>query len=626
MKTEITNAAEISVLPLIDNTYKTGGGPFSVGATVVRSPRGPVGEIVECTARNWERIFGTPYPKSVGGAQMEGLRHLADAAKECSVVYVARVVAEDAKYPHLSVIDITDKGAWDGTEGDTYEVNDVVEISGGDKLICVTEHTNGEAEVEPTADSENWEAFTTSYETGSTAYGTDLAIDEGYVLQIFPVDGDPCENRSFEITPVLDVKGGWTAETEYAKNDVVTIDDGTSLVCRVPHTSGDTEPTVAGLTAYSFWEVQSAKHERFHITFYDKNDLGIEYVLEEYDVGVRATDKDDMGRPAFIENLLEQRSQRFRANYNSDLAWASIQDGLLAAGKVAFAGGTNGSDPTDEDWVAAWDMFRDDDIYYYLMFAAGCNSAPALANCIDIAETKHVSFFFDVSPNLNPENALAWIYDTGLHSRQAAAYYSPWAADDLWYGGKTVWGVSGAVAAACAKGNQHYSGATPGVHYSPAGEKRGKLDRTGVQRLFPDFTINRDDFYNARLNPVIAGMNGGAVIDDSLALHFEANYSRFIWVNRIGDYIIYRFYELATQVKHEPDGITKERLELGMKEIMDAMVTSGAVVEPRDQDTDGPNPYVITVEQEEIDLWMVYWEFCPTGSARRIAGQPILIK
>ncbi len=742
MKTEITNTAEISILPLIDNTYKTGGGPFSVGATVVRAPRGPVGKILAITDRNRERIFGKPWPNGVG-QHMEGLRHLADACKECSVIYAARVVAEDAKFPHMAMIDITDKGAWDGTLGDTYAENDVIEMPDESQLICVVDEfeneelmpnavdrdfsdvsawenvdvatydevddltltadaeaqyctlpvlsapttvglkyrlaftvsglvgtwtvksfdgtqTLGEVEADgaqefdfvpattggfrlvagsatasasfdnfsmievPSAASPSWDAFTTSIETGSSAYGTSLSIGDGYIMQIWPIDGDPCENRSFEIETILDVKGTWVTATEYGRNDVVTIADGSKLVCRLPHTSGATMPTLETMT--SQWELQSAKHERFKIKFYDKTELGVEYLLESYNVGINPTDKDDMGRPAYLPTLLEQRSARFRANYNTDLAWDSIADGLAACGKVAFAGGTNGTEPEDEDWIAAWDMFRDDNIYYYLMFAAGCYSAPVLANCMDIAETKHVSFFFDVNPNLNPDNALQWIYDTGLSCRQAAAYYTPFAADDQWYGGKTVWGVSGAAAAACAIGNQNYTGETPGVHYAPAGEKRGKLDRTGVVRMFPDFVIDRDSFYEARLNPVVPGRSGGAVIDDSLALHYEANYSRFIWVNRIGDYIIYRFYELATQVKHEPDGITKTRLEFGMREIMDDLVIAGAVVNPRNPDIDGNEPYIITVEQEEIDLWMVYWEFCPTGSARRIAGQPILIK
>lgn len=60
--------------------------------------------------------------------------------------------------------------------------------------------------------------------------------------------------------------------------------------------------------------------------------------------------------------------------------------------------------------------------------------------------------------------------------------------------------------------------------------------------------------------------------------------------------------------------------------IMEDLVTSGAQVTPRIPERDGTNPYIITIEQLEIDLWKVNWEVCITGAARRIVGQPKLIK
>ena len=40
MKNVITNAAEITVLEPLDNTYKTGGGPVSVGGCVILANKG----------------------------------------------------------------------------------------------------------------------------------------------------------------------------------------------------------------------------------------------------------------------------------------------------------------------------------------------------------------------------------------------------------------------------------------------------------------------------------------------------------------------------------------------------------------------------------------------------------
>ena len=144
--------------------------------------------------------------------------------------------------------------------------------------------------------------------------------------------------------------------------------------------------------------------------------------------------------------------------------------------------------------------------------------------------------------------------------------------------------------------------------------------------LFPDESPNRDSMVTARLNPVITMASGGACADDDLVMHFEENYLRFGWINDVLDYIDHRFVEAAATAKFEPDGLTREILHDLTKDIMDELVTSGALVAPRDPDTDGIHPYVIEITQPEIDLWHVQWFVCITGAARRIAGQPVLFK
>ena len=616
MKNIITNAADITVLGLIDQTYKTGGGPTAIGGTVIQSPKGPVGEITQVTD-DWQDIFGTPYPAKVG-AKMEGLRHLNDAAAECAYVNVVRVVASDAQFPSIAVKQVQDKGAWaDETE---YSLNDIVTVADG-QLICTTAHTSETPAPTVASPGTNWAAYTSSMVTAAHTFGSTLALGTGFMLQVWPIDGDDSTNRSFEIEKILNHKGAWVTETEYLVNDVATI-SGAEYVCRNAHTS-DAEPTPA---TDANWRALTARDKRFTINFYDKTVAGDEYLLETYEVGILETDVDDMGRPAFIESVLEQQSDIFRCDLGISLTWAAIQDSLGEATKTTFTGGTAGGDPTSQDYIDAWDVFRNENIPVFLLFAAGNYDESVLANCIDIASDRHISFFFDVPYYLDSDAAETWIRETSLSGRQAATYYCPYAATDRWYGGKTGWGVSGAVAAACAKGDANFTGSTPGIHYAPAGAKRATLARTGVKAIFPSDAINRDDFYSARINPVISGDNGGLVIDDSLALHYEQNYSRFVWVNRIANYIDHRFVELAQQFKHEPDGITYRGLTRGIKAILDELVTSEALSKPREPEYDGDSPYIFTVTQQEIDLWLVDWSFCPTGSARRIAGQPRLIK
>jgi hypothetical protein len=170
------------------------------------------------------------------------------------------------------------------------------------------------------------------------------------------------------------------------------------------------------------------------------------------------------------------------------------------------------------------------------------------------------------------------------------------------------------------------AGATPGVHYAPAGLNRAYFSRTSMTQIFPTDVIDRDEFYDARLNPVVTYTTGDTVTDDDLTMWPKSNYLRFGWINDVLDYIDHRFEEGARQLKFEPDGLTRNGLMRMMTGICDEMVTSGALVEPRNPSVDGTAPYVVTVEQVEIDLWKVTWEVCITGAARRIVGQPKLIK
>jgi hypothetical protein len=530
----ITNAAEITILELIDTTYKTGGGPVSVGATVVIANKGPVGTVTQVIDANWKSVFGSPFSKKADG--MEGLRHLADAAKECNYINVVRCVSADARYPSMLVA----KVAGTGEDPDTSSVTKT-----------------------------------------ATAYGTDLAdLGANDLFNIRVIDGDPSTSRKMTISNIDTTK------------------------------------------------------KRFKITITDVDSLGATYTLESYTVGIDPTDKDDMGLPAYIEYVFESNSDRFRVNWNEDIAWAAALEALQdlqtdsASAAIAFTGGTNGSYPTVAERQAAWELLRNDKYIVNLMFAAGEYDADVLATIADIADERHCSAFIDAPPGQKHDDAIDWLTGTsgvGIKSRHVRCYHSPYSANDPWMGGKTVWGVSGAAAAAKARGNANFTGVVPGIHYSPAGTKRGFINRTGMAPLFPDDIVNRDDLYDARINPVVFSNNGGAFIDDDLTLHYESNYSRFGWVNDIVDYTEARFLEAAAAAKHEPDGLTRMILWDLTKAILDELVTSGALVTPRDTSA-GKNPYILTVEQKEIDLWHVQWDICPTGSARRIAGQPKLIR
>ena len=578
MKSTITNAAEISVLQPIDNNYKTGGGDISVGGCLVMAKKGKPFTPIEVYGgtSDLQDNFGMPLPKKADG--MEGLRHVHDAAEACSCVQVVRVVGSDYRYPSLAFLTFIDEGA-EWSEGVEYAANTVVSKD-GKKYLCAYAHTSTAENAPGAATATDWLPFDGPVENGAHAYGEEVTVGEGSFLVIYPVDGDASVNRTVQITDV------------------------------------------------------DSESKRFTVSIFDKDETGEEYELESHTVGIDEDDKDDMGMSAYIETVFERDSERFLVDFMEGLTWAdlegvlkSIESTRTVTHAFAFTGGTAGSTPDVQDWMTGVEVFRNERLPLNLLFAAGIYEPDVLVALAGVADLRHIAFFYDIPPQLKCEEAKEWDADMGLVSRHARGYYSPYAANDQWRGGKTVWGVSGAMASAKARCNATITvGSTPGVHYAPAGEKRANLSRTGLKALFPEDAVNRDQLYDARINPVVSKATGGCVADDDLTHHFQTNYLRFGWINDVLDYIDHRFEEGARQVKFEPDGLTRAGLYDMTKQIMEELVTSGALVAPRDPERDGTSPYIITVEQLEIDLWKVTWEICITGAARRIAGQPKLIR
>lgn len=579
MKSTITNAAEITVLEPIDNNYKTGGGDISVGGCLVVASKGKpfTPMAVYGGTTNLEDKFGSPLPKKAMG--MEGLRHVHDAAEECSYVNVVRVVnALGYRFPSLTFL-IAYDSEQEWADAAAYTAGMVVSKD-GQKWLCATDHT-ATAENAPSVEGgQEWLPFTGHSIASTHRYDEAVVVEDGAFMTLYPIDGDESKNRRIQI-----------------------------------------------------WDVDS-EAKRFTIKILDKDAMGEDYVLESHIVGVDEDDTDDMGMSAYAETVLERDSSLFRCDFLEGTTWEQVEPVLKAVESTrvkeqdfCFEGGTSGGDPTISDWQLGVNVFRNERIALNLLFAAGIYEPDVIVSLDSVANERHLPFFYDVPPQLKYAEAIAWNSDIGLKSRHARAYYSPYSANDQWRGGKTVWGVSGAMAAAKARCNKIVTvGSTPGVHYAPAGENRGYLSRTGLAQLFPEDLLNRDALYEARINPVVPLRSGGCGADDDLTQWFKTNYLRFGWINDVLDYIDHRFYEGASQVKHEPDGLTKTALTNMMVDIMEQLVTSGALVTPRDPDRDGISPYELNIEQLEIDLWKVTWSVCITGAARRIVGQPKLIK
>lgn len=509
----VTNAANISVFELIDNNYSIGGGAASISGTVVVASKGPIGQVLQLNADNWQDVLGKPLPMSAGlGA--EGLRHLAEAAEDASYLQVVRCVAADFKFPSLAFMA-------DGT-------------------------------VVP----------------GSHGPGTKIAPGEDALFTIYIKDGDPSLNRSIAI------------------------------------------------------EDSSVEESLFTIKLYGKSEANEDVELESHTVSLDEEARDDMGAPIFVESLLESRSSRLGVVVGE----AGVED-LQDFASADFEGGTNGGHPDVEDFKKAWNLLASPSVNLTNIFQAGDYDPVIIAHASAIAKGRYIQHFYDAPPYMSHKEAIQWAADAAIQNRQSVLIWGSFTATDPWYGGKALWGFSGAAAAARGRCNAIFSGAVPGVYYTIAGTKRGIVNRRGVKPFFPEDELNKLDLYDARINPILPADNGvGIYIGDALSCHFKQNYERFEWISSLDNHITHLFVEGAANAKFEPDGITLEILTNLMEDIFDPLVTAGAVVVPRNPDEDGEAPYKFRITQKEIDLWMVEWAYCPVGAARRIAGQPILLK
>ncbi|WP_147200779.1 hypothetical protein [Pantoea sp. CCBC3-3-1] len=415
--------------------------------------------------------------------------------------------------------------------------------------------------------------YTISYSTSALAYGADIELTEGQFLAVYVDDGDPSTTR--HITFVADPS------------------DAT----------------------------------RFNLKLTQTNKLGVTTTLEIVSVSFDTEGVDAMGRPNYIETALESRSGYLRAL--CDAAVAPLV-GFTATTALAFTGGTNGTQNTisDGQYTTAIEALSNANVNYTAVLGLGCYNSVAIGLLADICKDRRVDGYFDLKPTLTYAEAVTAAGDIGLVGtdyNSLCLYHFPYTHKDKWTTGRVAVGLSGTAYAAKAKGVA-LNNDVGGWHYSPAGETRGLINRANIQLISGSGTPDDDAMYTARINKVAVSTTGKMIIDDALTTYSEENYLRFQHVASLMDTISRYFFQLGRTLKHQPDKITETSLTREMTKILDRFVASGALVTPRDTDSDGTSPYLLKVTQVEFDYWKVEWSCCPTGSARRLLGVPSLIK
>lgn len=294
---------------------------------------------------------------------------------------------------------------------------------------------------------------------------------------------------------------------------------------------------------------------------------------------------------------------------------------------VQFTGGTRGNLNTLEpsDYQQAITVLRNFPSAYQAVLPLGILDPVVIKDLQGVARDRRIDAFFDVPPTLNYESALEWMITSGFESQESAFYHFPYKATDLFFSGaKSVWGISSIAYGAKLKGIQSVSASVGGYHFSPAGTERGAITRSGVEPLPNLGEPNYELMVEARINKI--GTDGGKlIIDDALTATSSSTYLRFQHVVSLINSISRRFYQAAIKLKHQPDGITISALDGVLRAIGEDYFAVGALVKPRKEE-DGEQPFQWNIVQKDLDLLEVTFYACPTGSSRRIAGVPIVLK
>lgn len=439
---------------------------------------------------------------------------------------------------------------------------------------------------------------------------------DGYVVRVFPADMKiPALSISVDTTlnELSVTASNFTAGTDpvlaASASTMIYIDDGDASTDRTLSLEADE-------TAEGF----------YILTLNETDSVGSVTELESHQISFNRDATSDMGSPAFLPTALENGSTRLRAIVSDDVEeqMKQVAEGFTA---MAFAGGSDGdvSTITTESYTKALSVLRKSMSTWTAVLSLGCYDATVISALNTLAVDTRTDMFYDVRGAQLATAAITEAKGHGLGGyHQAARYYWPYTARDAFSGNNVNWGISCDAFVAKAKGVALVSD-VGGWHYSPAGVSRAIIDRQNIKPIPNLDEIDREAFVTARINPVAFDKSGSMFIDDSLTTYVKNNYLRLQHISSLMNAIARGFYDIAQAAKHEPDGITLKALTDGMNDLLERFYSAGALVIPRDT-TQGTLPFVITVVQKDIDLWEVTWAVCPTGSARRIVGKPMLFR
>lgn len=373
-------------------------------------------------------------------------------------------------------------------------------------------------------------------------------------------------------------------------------------------------------------ELKSLQGEptKMTLSLFGTDSVGGEYLEASWVVSMSRTVVDDDGKSLFISDVLSRANAVIRVSVPEN---ASLSSSVAGFEKTPFVGATNGNatEITSAEWTKACNVLSSAMVGFTAVVGLGVTDGSVIEKLAEVANSRRIDSFFDVKAT-SYATAIEAAKALSMNDESACLYFFPYKTKDAHYGVHAHWGISGVAFAAKAAGVAMTEGSIGGYHYSPAGMTRAVIGRKEPIPFDGLDLPDEEQMYKARLNKLGLTDGGLLMIDDAITTRQKEDYLVYQHVGSVMNAITRSFYSLAKSLQHEPDGITFDGLDGGMRRMLEDYYAAGALVAPRNPDEDGEEPFILTVEQDSFDHWIVKWSVCVTGTSRRISGQPALIR
>jgi len=512
--------------------YPKGDMVFDVG-TVLQSERGWPFTVINTDKNDYQADFGKPLRLREDGYQAWFALHVS----ENTIGHFVRVVADDAKYQHLSIYSdwLVDKTDTEWVSGTTFAAGDITHKG---NVFYISQQADNTGH-DPAVDNGTW--WVPYIKPGGTIFSTTVAPAGDVML-------------------IAILKNGVTEENKY----------GFAILNK------------------------NVTKETFDIQVYEKQADGTSKAVgDPLTVSVNQDAVNAMNQSIFIETVFANQSTVIQFKCIASPSFAKI----LEHGTVWFSGGAAGGTPTNANYLTAWNMLKDTSIDIDALFTAGDTDTVNIGYAAAVADERDARLEGDCQADVTVAAAVSWVSSLSLQSQNVCFTYGQISFNDPFYNGNRKYmRLSGlAIAAKAWAREQSKTIVDPGVEEAPAGEDFGLLRGvTGVRNEMPITETDKVTLAGAWINYIVNSTKKGLIFWEQFTLYGEECAYAYKDIVDVINYI-YKIHKSIMQTKQFRK-MSDQAIIDSLTPILKRFKTKGVLIPAKDDEEEFPDPYKVWVE------------------------------